>query len=112
MATKRTKSAPTKRTNTMPPPRKGRDVPRPFAFHWGAGNIIEEASFRGEHTEPSIQLLEYDGGGYGIRFCYYSLDGRFQRSPMMIDSTTNLTGLRDALKRTPKLRAMLKKLVT
>ncbi len=92
----------------------GREVPRPFAFHWGGGNIIEEASFRGEHTEPSIQLLEYEGhpGSYGVRFCYYSLDGRFQRSPMMIDSMDNLEGLRAALKRTPQLRALLKRLVT
>jgi hypothetical protein len=93
--------------------RKGREVPRPFAFHWGGGNIIEEAAFVGEYTEPAIQLLEYEGhaGSYGIRFCYYSLDGSFQRSPMMIDSTDNLRGLREALKKTPKLRAELKKLL-
>jgi hypothetical protein len=98
-----------------PPARtKGRQVPRPFAFHWGGGNIIEEASFAGEHTEPAIQLLEYEGhpGSYGIRFCYYSLDGRFQRSPMMIDSGTNLEGLRAALRNTPKLRALLRRLAS
>lgn len=94
--------------------KRGRDVPRPFAFHWGGGMIAEEAAFTGEYAEPSIQLLEYqDGEGeYGIRFCYYSLDGRFQRSPMMIDSTETLEGLRAALRRTPKLRALLKRLVT
>jgi hypothetical protein len=94
--------------------KRGREVPRPFAFHWGGGEIIEEASFRGEYTEPAIQLLEYEGqaGSYGVRFCYYSLDGRFQRSPMMIDSDTNLEGLRAALKKTPKLRALLKRMVT
>ncbi|MDP9237200.1 MAG: hypothetical protein M3P30_07375 [Chloroflexota bacterium] len=92
---------------------RGRPVPRPFAFHWGAGNIIEEASFTGKHTEPAIQLLEYEGdpGSYGLRFCYYSLDGRFQRSPMMLDSTESLDGLRAALKKTPKLRSLLKRLV-
>jgi len=44
-------------------------VPRPFAFHWGGGQIIEEASYTGRHTEPAIQLLEYEGhpGSYGIR---------------------------------------------
>jgi hypothetical protein len=96
------------------PSRAARVTPRPFAFHWGGGNIIEEASFRGEHTEPSIQLLEYEShpGSYGVRFCYYSLDGRFQRSPMMIDSGENLEGLRTALKTTPKLRALLKRLVS
>jgi hypothetical protein len=93
--------------------KRGREVPRPFEFHWGGGQIIEEASYIGKHTEPAIQLLEYeDGGSYGIRFCYYNHDGRFQRSPMMIDSEDSLEGLRAALRQTPKLRALLKKLVT
>jgi hypothetical protein len=91
---------------------KGRPVPRPFEFHWGKGQITEEASFTGKYTEPAIQLLEYEGGGQGIRFCYYSHDGRFQRSPMMIDSEDSLEGLRAALKSTPKLRAVLKKLAS
>jgi hypothetical protein len=92
----------------------GREVPRPFEFHWGGGEIVEEASYVGKHTEPAIQLLEYEGhpGSYGIRFCYYNLGGRFQRSPMMIDGEDTFEGLRDALKETPKLRAMLRKLVT
>jgi hypothetical protein len=91
-----------------------RDVPRPFNFHWGGGQIIEEASYTGRHTEPAIQLLEYEGhaGSYGIRFCYYSHDGRFQRSPMMIDSEDSLEGLRAALRETPRLRALLQKLVS
>jgi len=102
----------TKSPKDAPPrPRKGREVPRPFAFHWGEGQIVEEAAFTGQHTEPAIQLLEYQDGSHGIRFCYYNHDGRFQRSPMMIDSTATLEGLRDALRRTPKLRAMLKGLV-
>jgi hypothetical protein len=97
-----------------PPLRRGRPIPRPFKFHWGSGNIIEEAAFTGKYTEPSIQLLEYEGesGSYGLRFCYYSLDGRFQRSPMMLDSADSLEGLRAALKKTPKLRALLKRLAT
>jgi hypothetical protein len=94
--------------------RRGRQVPRPFAFHWGGGQIVEEASYVGKYTEPAIQLLEYEGhsGSYGIRFCYYNLDGRFQRSPMMIDSEDSFEGLRAALAETPKLREMLAKLVT
>lgn len=99
---------------TAPARARGRNVPRPFAFHWGGGSIIEEASFRGQYTEPSIQLLEYEGhtGSYGVRFCYYSTDGRFQRSPMMLDGAETLEGLRAALRSTPKLRALLKHLVT
>ncbi len=95
-------------------PRRGRDVPREFNFHWGSGQIVEEASYIGTYTEPAIQLLEYDShpGSFGIRFCYYSLEGRFQRSPMMIDGDDSFAGLRAALKETPKLRALLKKLVS
>jgi hypothetical protein len=110
----RSKPAQSRTTRTQPESRRrGREVPRPFAFHWGGGQIIEEAAYTGRHTEPAIQLLEYEGhkGSYGIRFCYYSLDGRFQRSPMMIDSEDSFEGLRAALKQTPKLRALLQKLV-
>ena len=76
------------------PARTRRAVPREFKFHWGGGQIIEEAAYTGRHTEPAIQLLEYEGGGgaYGIRFCYYNLDGRFQRSPMMIDGEDSFEG--------------------
>src|SRR5262245_58868494 len=98
-------------THTMP---KSRAVPRAFNFSWGSGQIVEEASFTGQYTEPAIQLLEYEGhpGSYGIRFCYYSHDGRFQRSPMMIDGADTLEGLRSALKETPLLRELLTKLVS
>jgi hypothetical protein len=91
-----------------------REVPREFNFHWGGGQIIEEAAYTGTYAEPAIQLLEYAShpGSYGIRFCYYSLEGRFQRSPMMIDGDDSLEGLRAALEETPRLRELLKKLVS
>jgi hypothetical protein len=94
--------------------RRGRDVPREFNFHWGSGQIVEEASYIGKYVEPTIQLLEYADhpGSFGIRFCYYSLEGRFQRSPMMLDGEDALDGLREALKSTPRLRALLRKLVS
>jgi hypothetical protein len=93
---------------------QGREVPRPFNFHWGSGQIVEEASYAGQYAEPAIQLLEYEGhpGAYGIRFCYYNHEGRFQRSPMMIDGEDALAGLRAALKQTPRLRQLLRKLVS
>jgi hypothetical protein len=108
------RSAPRRATEDEMPTVTRREVPRPFSFHWGGGQIVEEASYLGRHTEPAIQLLEYDGGegSYGIRFCYYSHAGRFQRSPMMIDSEETLEGLRSALRETPKLRELLRKLVT
>jgi hypothetical protein len=92
---------------------KRREVPREFNFHWGSGQIVEEAAYVGEYAEPAIQLLEYEGhpGAYGIRFCYFSLEGRFQRSPMMIDGADTLDGLRAALHETPRLREMLRKLL-
>ena len=97
-----------------PATRRGREVPRPFKFHWGSGQIVEEASFVGTYVEPSIQLLEYDDhpGVFALRFCYYSLDGRFQRSPMMLDGPDSVEGMRAALKETPRLRALLKKLAS
>jgi hypothetical protein len=91
-----------------------RPVPRPFEMHWGSGEIVEEACFRGEYHESVIQLLEYrDGeaaGGFSIRFCTYSDRGRFSRSPLMV-SAGDLDGLRIALHATPKLRALLQQLV-
>lgn len=91
-----------------------RDVPRPFTMHWGSGQIVEEATCSSEHKQPSIQLMEYDegeaAGRWSVRFCYYSPQGRFQRSPMMIDEG-DVTALRESLKRTPRLKAILKRLV-
>jgi hypothetical protein len=94
--------------------RRGREVPRSFEFHWGRGRIIEEAAYTGRYTEPAIQLLEYEdgGGACGIRFCYYNHDGRFQRSPMMLDGEDSFEGMREALRQTPRLREMLRRLVS
>lgn len=98
----------------MPTREKKRAVPRPFSFHWGSGQIVEEASYAAEHHEPAIQLLEYEGGehdgAWSIRFCFYNPRGMFQRSPVMVGQE-EIRGLRTALKKTPKLRALLKKLV-
>lgn len=80
-------------------------------MHWGSGHITEEASYEGQYHEPAIQLMEYDNGlPPSVRFCFYSLDGRFQRSPLML-SEEEIDGLRDALRQTPKLRALLRRLV-
>lgn len=91
-----------------------RPLPRPFSYHWGSGQIMEEAAYRGQHHEPAIQLLEYDegeaAGTWSIRFCFYSREGRFQRSPLVVGAD-ELAGLRAALARTPRLRTLLKRLV-
>ncbi len=89
---------------------KARDVPRPFTMPWGKGEIIEEASTIGEHHQPAIQLLRYEDGALSIRFSHYDHRGRFQRSPLMISSET-IAGLRRSLAETPRLRALLSKLI-
>jgi len=83
-------------------------------MHWGSGMITEEASYEGEYHCPTIQLLENtDGeaqGSVSVRFCYYSHDGRYQRSPLMVGND-ELDGLREALQDSPKLREIGRKLV-
>jgi len=95
----------------MPAARK---VPRPFAMHWGSGEIVEEAAFSSEHHEPAIQLLAYtdpeNAGSFSIRFCSYNHRGAFQRSPLML-GRAEIDGLREALRATPALREFLKRLV-
>jgi hypothetical protein len=107
-----TRSAATREEAGM---KRDRQLPRPFEMHWGHGQIIEEASAVMEHAEPAIQLLEYEdpahAGYLQIRFCHYSPGGRFQRSPMMLGED-GIAALRKSLAKTPKLRALLKKLVS
>jgi hypothetical protein len=91
-----------------------RKLPRPFEMHWGSGEIVEEASCEGRYHEPTIQLMLYTGGeaagGFSVRFCTYNHSGRFQRSPLML-SDEDIEGLRDALRQTPRLQAVLRRLV-
>ena len=91
-----------------------RPLPRPFNYQWGSGQIVEEASYSGRHHDPAIQLLEYDegeaAGSWSVRFCFYNHGGRFQRSPLLVGED-EMDGLRSALKQTPRLRELLKRLV-
>ncbi len=87
-----------------------REVPRPFTLHWGSGRIAEEATYTGEHHEPSIQLLEFEDGSLQVRFCYYDHAGRFQRSPLVVGND-EMTGLKRALAGTPRLRSLLREMV-
>ena len=90
--------------------REAGQVPRPFAVHWGKGQIVEEARYQGVYHEPCIQLLEFEDGSLNIRFCYYNHAGRFQRSPLMVGSDT-MAGLRESLRGTPRLRSILGQLM-
>ena len=91
-----------------------RPLPRPFTYPWGTGHVVEEASYVGQHHEPSLQLLVYEegeaAGQRAVRFCFYNHDGRFQRSPLMVDED-GIAGLRAALREAPRLRSLLKLLV-
>jgi hypothetical protein len=87
---------------------------REFALHWGSGFIEEEVQIETEHHRPTIQLLRFtEGAAKGtreIRFCHYDHKGRFQRSPLIIDEA-DLPALKAALATTPRLQAMLRRLV-
>jgi len=91
--------------------KKTRNVPRPVDLHWGSGVVAEEATYSGEHHEPSLQLLEFADGSLSIRFCYYDHAGRFQRSPLVVGNA-EIDGLGKALAETPRLRELLKEMVT
>jgi len=87
---------------------------RTFALHWGSGVIEEEAIAEDQYHRSSIQLLKFTegpiAGSREVRFCYYDPRGRFQRSPLVVDEEI-IAALAKALKTTPRLRGMLKKLV-
>jgi len=83
---------------------------RSFSLHWGRGIIEEEVRVSSTYHQPSIQLLKFtEGPAAGtreIRFCYYDHNGRFQRSPLIIDER-DIPNLRRALKSAPRLAQML-----
>ena len=87
---------------------------RSFKYHWGSGEVAEEARVHGEHHVPTIQLLKYTegpaAGSVSIRFCHYNHQGRFQRSPLLM-SDEEIDMMRDALRGAPELRGLLRKLV-
>ncbi len=90
----------------MPEPK----IPRPFEMHWGGGQIVEEARFEGEHTNPAIQLMRFESGEAAgtqtLRFCHFSHRGQFQRSPMML-AESEIEGLREAVEANPEIRRLL-----
>jgi len=87
---------------------------RAFSLHWGSGVIAEEVRIGGPYHCPAIQLLEFRegpaAGARQIRFCYYDHQGRFQRSPLIVDEQ-DLDALAAALKDSPRLRVMLRRLL-
>lgn len=91
-----------------------RKIPRKFALHFGSGMVAEEATYSGEHHEPTIQLLEFhEGEAAGtvlLRFCSYNHRGAFMRDPLLM-SETDIAALREALQKTPRIHELLRRLV-
>ena len=87
---------------------------RTFKYEWGSGFIAEEAQVEGTYHLPTFQLLKYTegeaAGEVSIRFCHYSHQGRFRRSPLLM-SSEEIDGMRKALRQTPELRELLLRLV-
>ena len=85
-----------------------------FSFHWGAGVVAEEAQVEGRYHVPTIQLLKYTegdaAGEVSVRFCHYSHSGGFSRSPLVM-SPEEMDEMREALRETPELRAILQRIV-
>jgi hypothetical protein len=81
-----------------------------FALPWGNGVVEEEVQVEAEYHLPTIQLLRFTEGRakgtFEIRFCHYDHEGRFQRSPLIVDAR-DLRRLGRALQGAPKLRHLL-----
>ncbi len=90
-----------------------RRIPRPFAFHWGGGFIVEEVSVKtgleGNSAEPTIQLLEYKDGSEHLRFCVYHKT-RFSRMPLLL-SPEEIKALSMVVKGNSRIRKLLQNLV-
>jgi hypothetical protein len=91
-----------------------RKLPRPFNYPWGSGEIVEEVSAVREHSEPTLQLLEFQDEGHAgyemVRFCSYTPSGAFRRHPMLA-GPGDIEQLREGLKEAPRLRALLAELI-
>ena len=91
-----------------------RKVPRKFSLHFGSGEVAEEATYDGEHHQPTIQLLDFQEGDAAgtvmLRFCSYNPRGQFMRDPLLL-SDDDLAALREALQATPRIRELLRRLL-
>lgn len=87
---------------------------RSFAYSWGSGYVAEEARVQGRYHVPALQLLKYTegpaAGNVSIRFCHYSHDGHFRRSPLML-AQDEIDLMAQALRETPELRELLRRMV-
>ena len=91
-----------------------RRIPRPFNLQRGSGKIIEEAAIEGGLHAPSVQLMRYEKGEkkgqMAIRFAAYDPQGELERRPLIINER-ELRPLKREIDRSPRLKALLRKLV-
>ena len=91
-----------------------RRVPRAFTLPWGSGLVLEEAAIEGGLHAPSIQLLHYElgerKGQSAVRFVAYDVDGHLEQRPLIINER-EVSRLRAEINRSPRLKALLKRLV-
>ena len=81
-----------------------------FTLSFGSGIVEEEIQIETRYHRPTLQLLYFlDGEAAGtrqIRFCYYNLEGRFQRSPLLA-SGEDLRRLKEISSDSPQLQKLL-----
>jgi len=91
---------------------RNRDIPRPFSFRGdGRGDIIEEAAV--DHYEgwaPAIQVLRFENGEIGLRFCYYVRSGQIANRALWLNEE-NIADLRREIARRPQVRRLLQQLL-
>jgi len=84
-----------------------------FKLPWGSGVVEEEVQVEAKHHLPTIQLLRFtEGQAKGtieVRFCHYDHEGRFQRSPLIVDAH-DLPLLGRALRKAPRLLGLLSRM--
>ncbi|MEX2445928.1 MAG: hypothetical protein WD734_01205 [Dehalococcoidia bacterium] len=91
-----------------------RKVPRAFTLPWGSGLVLEEAAIEGGLHAPSVQLLHYElgerKGQQAVRFAAYDQDGRLEQRPLIVNER-EVAQLRAEINRSPRLKALLRRLV-
>jgi hypothetical protein len=86
-------------------------MPRAANSWWGEGEIVEETYLPAPEpaAEPCLQLIRFPDGKHGIRFAHYH-GRRWGRDPLVV-TEDDLRDLKDALRETPRLRALLRRLL-
>ena len=91
-----------------------RRIPRAFNLPWGSGLVLEEAAIEGGLHAPSLQLLRYELGIHkgqtALRFAAYGVEGHLEQRPLIVNER-EIAGLRAEVARSPRLKALLRRLV-